>query len=358
MSPISKMIPARKKFTLRGKTAFLFAFATLWLGLPANAATGGGNTETDRLPAINVINTYSAMNRNIGQLGGVLNQKTLVLFDQLEADCAVFGANGVCLTLGGRHYAENRDSGTGQYAVSAQMAFRMNRAAHMGISLDQPGDSESPDGMDVANDVPLMGVFAVFGGEEGMRLRLAGSYGTSNMTITRPTLTGTEPGQGSTDLTSIGVLAELGYMFDFGNGASMLPYAGLRQTAVTRKGYTEKANASVSYPINYQDMAQKQTTLVAGLKMNTKAGSFGFGLGGGAEYDFDCNVEDYKGSITGSGSFALGMPSVVRARAFADASASYYFTDRSIFTVGAALKRQTFDFTNAFTVRALYTIGF
>ena len=168
---------------------------------------------TDTGTLVDVQNTYTALASNSYQLNSILNAQNTLLAVSLNYDCTVYGANNVCVGVGGR-YTNVSNPTTTQTAGNIQLGYRPHPSFRIGAFLDQGISYTTPSNYTVNNSQPLAGVFAVYaptGTALGPQVKVSGAYGSNGATISRTTLANTEAGQGSSTLTTQGAQLEAAY---------------------------------------------------------------------------------------------------------------------------------------------------
>ena len=307
---------------------------------------------------IDVDNTISALAVNARQLDSLMNLKTAMLAGGLAADCAKFGPGGFCMAADAGNYSGNGDDAA-RSAAAVRFAYRVNSNLRAGILLDRAYANANPGNFSAGGGAPLLGAFAVLNfrvSGAGAQLRLSAAYDTTEMTITRSALSGTEAGRGKTEFTGSGYMAKFNYGIKLGSSWTARPFAGLRHTVVKREGYAERSGAEL--PAAYKDLAYKQTTALLGLNAGgavSKAVSLGFS--GGLERNIGVKMDGYAGTLSVMGPFRLEAPEITGTRAFAAVNAAYKLTGSSNLSVGANVFRQPLKKETGLMVSVAYTIG-
>jgi len=303
-------------------------------------------------------NTYSAIATNSYQLNSILNAQNTALAVNLNSDCTVYGANNVCVGVGGR-YTNVSSPTTSQTAGNIQVGYRFAPSFRTGVFLDQGISNTTPNNYNVKNSQPLAGVFAVYaptGTTLGPQVKVSGAYGTNGVNIARTTLANTEAGQGTSTMTTQGAQLESAYGFAVGDSWVASPLAGVRATSVVRNGYTETAGAS--FPITYNSVTQSATTAYAGAKvMGYVTPKVSVGASAGVEQDLNSSVSNYSGSIYYLGGFSLAAPSIQKTRAFVGANTAYWLDKNERVSLGVYYNQQSLNTSNGITAMLNYTIG-
>jgi len=321
-----------------------------------SGSSGGGGSGGGTLVDVN--NTYSALATNSYQLNSLLNAQNTALTINLNSDCTVYGANDICVGMGGRYTNVNNPT-TAQTAGNVQLGYRMGSSFRVGAFLDQGISSATPNNYTVKNSQPLAGLFAVYapsGNQLGIQVRASGAYGSNGVNITRTTLANTEAGQGSSTMTTMGGQLESAYGFEIGEGNLVSPFVGIKSTLVSRNSYTETAGAT--FPITYNTVNQSATTTYVGAKAFAYvAPKISLGISAGVEQDLSSNISNYSGSIYYLGSFSYDAPSIQKTRSFASANADYWIEKNQRLSLGAYYNQQSLNTSNGITAMLSYTVG-
>ena len=286
-------------------------------------------------PMVDVQNTYSALASNGYQLNSILNAQNTLLAVSLNYDCTVYGANNICVGVGGRYTNVSNPTAT-QTAGNIQLGYRPHPSFRIGAFLDQGISYTTPSNYTVNNSQPLAGVFAVYaptGTALGPQVKVSGAYGSNGATIARTTLANTEAGQGNSTLTTQGAQLEAAYGIAANENWIVSPLAGVKATSVSRNGYTETAGAS--FPITYNAVTQSATTVFAGAKvMGYVTPKVSVGVNAGVEQDLNSSVSNNSGSIYYLGGFSLAAPSIQKTRAFVGANTAYWLDKNERVSLG------------------------
>jgi probable HAF family extracellular repeat protein len=312
---------------------------------------GGGNM-------VDVPNSYSALINNGYQLSSVLNAQNTALAVNLNSDCTVYGANNICVGVGGRYTNVSSPTST-QMAGNIQVAYRFAPSLRAGVFLDQGISNATPSNYTVKNSQPLAGLFAVYapsGTNLGVQVKASAAYGSNGVNITRTTLANAEAGQGSATMTTQGAQLETAYGYAVGDSWVASPLAGIRATSVVRNSYTETAGASL--PVAYNSVTQSATTAYAGAKIfGYIAQKVSVGANAGVEQDLSSSISNYSGSIYYLGAFSSAAPSISQTRPFVTASADYWVEKTQRVSLSAYYNKQSLNASNGITAMLNYTIG-
>ena len=309
-----------------------------------------------RTSMVDVDYTYTTLAQNGSQLNAIVNLKTTMLTENLTADCNSFGAHGVCLSVGGSRYSGNESDNATQTAANLKAAYRISDKLHAGVLMDWGFNTSNPNNFSVTKN-PLFGAFAVWGGELGAKVKVSAAFNKATATITRTVLNNTESGQGNTNINTTGTQAEAAYGLKVTNKATASPYIGIRRTVVEREAYIE--NSGASFPISYNAVGQKQTTVFGGLRGTAVlASAFGVDAAFGGEYDINNTVDGYTGTINTLGDFNLDAPAVNKARLLGSLGAYCNINATQKLTAGVSMAKETLQNATGTTISAGYTLAF
>lgn len=293
-------------------------------------------------------------------LQGLFAMQSAGVINGMTYDCPVFGNHNICVSAGGRY---TNVSGYPDNTTSALVigAYRFSSSLRLGGYLDQSLSQSTPGGMaQLSNGAPMVGVFGVWNQNTdgaGLEAKLAAGYASKNATLTRPVVGVSEPGSGSTALTSQGALGVLKYGFGFGNKTIISPYAGMRYVLGGMNGYAEAQSSTVSSPLTYNSISNYTTTTLAGLigahKLNEKTNIV---ASAGAEKDVNASVGNLI--TTGNGEFNIAMNNNYRTvRPTASLGLFYDLSPRERLGLNGIYRQEAYQAVTSTTVMATYTVG-
>ena len=350
--------------TLGGTSSSAFAVSSDGLVIVGYSSTGSENHAFvygawANGGLVDVDNTYSALASNGYQLNSLLNAQNTALAVNLNSDCTVFGANNVCVGVGGR-YTNVGSPTVSQTAANIQLGYRFSPSFRAGVFLDQSIHNNAPSNYSVKNSQPLAGLFAVYspsGTHLGVQVKASVAYSHKDVDITRPSLASTEAGQGSTAMTTQGAQLETAYGFAVNDSWVASPLAGIRATSVERNGYTETAGAL--FPVTYDSATRTATTAYVGAKvMGYVTPKMSVGASLGVERDLNSNISDNSGSIYYLGAYSLAAPDMSETRHFVAANADYSFEKNQRVSLSAYYNKQSLNASHGTTATLNYMIGF
>jgi hypothetical protein len=308
--------------------------------------------------------TQSSMQYQVRQLRSAFNTQTVAANFALNYDCNVFDVKGMCISAGGR-YTTIDNPGTNNSAAVVTLGYKVNPNIRIGAYLDQNINISKPAGIDIGNNTPLMGLYAVWNKEQsglGYQVRLANTYQDKDVTQTRTVFNTSEAGSGKSSLTSQSYLAELSYAFQYEDKTLVRPYAGLRYTHLKQDGYTEATVAgSVEDPLTVALLKDRSATALLGVKINrslTDKATLTAQLG--LEQDLHHKVDQYSATdLNGSDLTAIAFNSnIKRTRPVASLGAFYDVTKTQRASATINYQQTPFQSTGSATAYLNYMIGF
>jgi uncharacterized protein with beta-barrel porin domain len=269
----------------------------------------------------------------------------------------------MCISAGGR-YTTIDNPGINNSAAVVTLGYKVNPNIRMGAYLDQNINISKPTGIDISNNTPLMGLYAVWNKEQsglGYQVRLANTYQDKDITSTRTVFNTSEAGSGKSSLTSQSYLAELSYAFQYEDKTLVRPYFGLRYTHLKQDGYTEATSTAVTDPLTVAALRDKSATALLGVKVQrslTDKATLTAQLG--LEQDLHHNVGNYSATdLNASDLTAVAFNSnIKRTRPVASIGAFYDVTKTQRASVTINYQQTAFQSTGSATAYFNYMIGF
>jgi len=308
--------------------------------------------------------TQASMQYQARQLRSAFNSQTMAANFALNYDCNVFDMKGMCLSAGGR-YTTIDNPGINNSAAVVTLGYKVNPNIRIGAYLDQNINISKPTGINISNNTPLMGLYAVWNKEQsglGYQIRLANTYQEKDVTQTRSVFSTSEAGSGKSSLKSQSYLAELSYAFQYEDKTLVRPYAGLRYTHLKQDGYTEATvTGSVEDPLTVAALKDRSATALLGVKVNrslTDKATLTAQLG--LEQDLYHKVDNYSATdLNGSDLTAVAFNSnIKRTRPVASLGAFYDVTKTQRASATLNYTQLPFQSTSSVTGYFNYTIGF
>jgi len=276
-------------------------------------------------------------------------------------DCNLFDAKGLCVSVGGQQtYVDNPSTNMTSAVVVG--GYKISPTFRIGGFLNQNVNSNTGSNVDISNNSPLMGLFAVWNQNEdhlGYQLKIANAYQDMDVETTRDVIGLSEPGRGKTSLITQSYIGELSYAFMANDKTLVRPYAAVRYTSIKQDGYTEQTTAAVTAPLTYSALSDRSTAALVGVKLNHKLNDkVNLRCSLGIEQDLYHHVDN----LTATGVSGLTNENfndnIKRTRPVASIGA--YFNPAKNQRIGADLYYQQLPFqsTGSTTAYVNYTIGF
>ena len=221
-----------------------------------------------------------------------LNSVTEVNFANMNTyDCDLFDKNNICLSLGGRHTAINTPK-TRTNSVVWVGGYKLSDTLRVAGFYHRNFSHKTPASFTLSDKTPMTGLVVVWNqnpNKLGYQLKLANAYQQKNATLTREVVGSSEEGKGETVLEAKSYVAELQYGYQFSDDTVLRPYFAARSAVIKQDAYTE---TGLSSPLSFNEIKDKSTTVLLGLKFNTHL-SQKLSLKGslGVEYDIEHSID-------------------------------------------------------------------
>ena len=310
------------------------------------------------------VDTQSSLNALASKLRGAFSGQAMVTnFANMNTyDCNLFDAKGLCVSVGGQQtYVDSPSANMTSAVVVA--GYKVSPTLRVGGFLNQNVNSNTGSNVDISNNSPLMGLFAVWNKNEnhlGYQVKIANAYQDMDVTTTRDVIGTSEAGKGKTDLNTQSYVGELSYAFLTNEDKTLVrPYAALRYTRIKQDGYTERTTTAVTAPLTYAALSDRSTAALVGVKLNHKltdkvnlTGSLG------VEQDLNHDVDN----LTASGVSGLTSENfnnnINRTRPVASIGAYYMPVKNQRIAADIYYQELPFRSTASTTAYVNYMIGF
>jgi len=311
-------------------------------------------------------NTQQSLVNTAEALQGTYTLQNSVLANSFSYDCTEFGANGICISAGGRNTAVSAANGLNNTSGLLIAAYRPHQNYRVGAYVDQNlSVNNASSTVNLGNNTPLIGLFAAWNERldgTGTEVKVSAAYGQKNTTVTRSIVgsgaTASEAGSGSSQLNSQGVQALAKYGFGVTENVIVSPYAGIRYTQNNMGSYTEGASATVTAPLTYAALNTNATTALAGV-----GASYGgipkTNLFASAGVETDTNTANGSYSATGvSGLTPVNFnANPVKTRPTATLGATYDVEKNQRLGITGIYRQEAYQAVQSTTVMATYTVG-
>jgi len=221
-----------------------------------------------------------------------LSSVTEVNFANMNTyDCDLFDKKNVCLSLGGRHTAINTPK-TRTDSVVWVGGYRLSDTLRVAGFNHRNLSHKTPASFTLSDKTPMTGGLIVWNqnpNKLGYQLKLANAYQQKNASLTREVVGSSEEGKGQTVIEAKSYVAELQYGYQFSDDTVLSPYFAARSAVIKQDAYTE---TGLSSPLSFNEIKDKSTTVLLGLKFNTRL-SHNLSLKGslGVEHDIEHSVD-------------------------------------------------------------------
>lgn len=307
--------------------------------------------------------TMASIQPNLHSLRGAYSLQSAIINTGLTYDCMTFDKNGICLSAGGRVTDTNNPSTNAQGALLIA-AYRPNAQWRIGGYLDQNLSSKDAGGINLDNNNPMVGAFAVWNQNTdgtGYQARFAAGYSDKGVTITRPVigLTG-QAGSGESSLRTQALLATISKGFQINESRWIAnPYLGLRYIKIKRASYTENLTDDVLSPLTYSNLSQETTTAQAGIRFNAKLNEkLNMLASAGFESDISNNTDNYIATgVNGLAPITFNQ-NFRHVRSVAQAGVYYAIDKRQTVNANLFYRQEAFNSTHSVTGVVNYEIGF
>ncbi|OIN03587.1 hypothetical protein A9236_01390 [Polynucleobacter sp. QLW-P1DATA-2] len=310
----------------------------------------------------NVADTQQSLVNTASALQNIYTLQNSVLANSFSYDCNEFGANGVCISVGGRNTAVSAANGLNNTSGLLIAAYRPHQNYRIGAYVDQNlSVNNAGSTVNLGNNTPLIGLFGAWNERldgTGAEVKVSAAYGQKNTTINRQVVGTSEAGSGSSQLNSQGAQVTAKYGFGVVEHVIVAPYVGIRYTQNNMGGYTEGTSATVTAPLTYSALNTNATTALAGLgasyRFIPQAGVFG-----SVGVETDTNTANGTYSATG----VTGLTPInfnanpVKTRPTATIGAYYDIEKNQRLGINGIYRQEPFQAVSTTSVMATYTIG-
>ena len=310
----------------------------------------------------NVADTQQSLVNTAAVLQNTYALQNSVLANSLSYDCTEFGANNVCISVGGRNTAVSAANGLNNTSALLIAAYRPHQNYRIGAYADQNLSVSNPGGtVNLGNNTPLIGLFGAWNQRldgTGTEIKVSAAYGQKNTTITRSIVGTSEPGTGSSQLNSQGAQVTAKYGFAVTPAVIVSPYLGMRFTQNNMNGYTEATSATVTAPLTYAALNTNATTALAGVGASYRVTPVVTTFAS-AGVETDTNTSNGTYSATGiNGLTPINFnANPVKTRPTATVGAYYDIEKNQRLGITGIYRQEAYQAVSTTTVMATYTVG-
>lgn len=325
----------------------------------SETSSGNDHAFLYRNSIVDLDQTVLSIYENSDQLNSIFNIKNSLINSTLQQDCNIFGKNNICYGLGIRYSGVDNHNASDNAAI-LKLAYKISNNLRIGSIIDQTFADSMPSQFKTTNFMPTIGIFANLNSKKdqsGINLRLSATYDNVKTRISRNNYQYTEAGVGTSNISSLGLLAQASYNIKLNNKLNLIPAIGIRRTSIQRDGYQEYDN--IDFPIIYDAVKQKMTTAILSLNTNyqinnkllTKVG-FDF------EDNFDRRVDGYVGTVESIGSFSTNPNNIRKNQIGVNCGLEYKISELSKISSDIRYAQQSFNNANNTTIYFNYIKGF
>jgi hypothetical protein len=308
-----------------------------------------------------VVDTQSSLQSTTSALQNQYATQSNGVIAGLTYDCNLFGENGICISAGGRQTGSSSFI-NGTTSALLIGAYKVNDKIRVGAYLDQNLSASNPNGIiSNSNSTPMGGLFAVWNDRDdglGTEVKASLGYNNKGMSITRPVVGTSEPGSGSTALTSQGANVVAKYNFGLDNRTTLSPYVGARYLSTVMNGYSEGQASNVLVPLAYSSLSMNATTALAGVGANNRLDEeITLSASAGMEADVQTTNGSYTvTNVNGLAPVALN-PNPNKVRPTATAAAYYNLHKDAQIGLSVLYRQDSMTGMSSTTAMVTYTMG-
>jgi hypothetical protein len=313
-------------------------------------------------------NTNQSLVNTAAALQNTFALQNAVLANSFAYDCNEFGANGICISAGGRNTAVQAANGLNNTSALLIAAYRPHPNYRIGAYADQNlSVNNAGSTVNLGNNTPLIGLFGAWNQRldgAGTEVKISVAYGQKNTTVNRSVVgsgaTASEAGSGSSQLNSQGAQITAKYGFAVTDKAIVSPYVGMRYTQNNMGAYAEGVSTTVTAPLSYSALNTNATTAFAGVGASYKViPTVTTFASAGVETDTNTGNGSYAGTSTSiSGLTPLNFnANPVKTRPTATLGAYYDIAKNQRLGITGIYRQESYQAVSTTTVMATYTVG-
>ena len=265
----------------------------LWdLVIAGNTASGSNSSISQDITPDTITSVTTSVKPNVILGINNLTSVTEVNFANMNTyDCDLFDKNNICLSLGSRYTSINTPKTETNSAVMVG-GYKLSDTLRVAAFYHSNLSHKTPASFTLSDKTPMTGGLVVWNQNPnhlGYQLKLANAYQQKNATLTREVVGSSEEGKGQTVIEAKSYVAELQYGYQFSDDTVLHPYFAARSAVIKQDAYTE---TGLSSPLSFNEIKDKSTTVLLGLKFNTDL-SHNLSLKGslGVEHDIEHSID-------------------------------------------------------------------
>jgi peptidoglycan-associated lipoprotein len=205
----------------------------------------------------------------------------------------------LCMSVGGVTTSAQKDLDR-SYGGLITASYSPNDNFRFGGYLNQNANISSASNIFLSNAKPAGGLFVDIHENKngaGFSVHSAVGYTNNNLTVTRVAVGDAEPGSGTSNLSTLGLGAEVSYGIKYSEDTLYKQYLGLTHLSTKRSAYTEGSSDAVTTPLTYSQLKEQSTAVTLGINVETKAtSSLVLNAKGGFDYVFNYKMNNYSAS--------------------------------------------------------------
>jgi len=293
-------------------------------------------------------------------LKGVINYQNSSLNHSLNYDCSYFGKSNSCMSNSVRN-SNTKDNDSQSVAIIA--STKIGDQVRVGGFIDGTVNKDHNPNMKLNSSNPMFGAFVRFNQHDqnfGLKGGVSAGYIDQDLKSTRVATGTSEPGTGTSNLTTKGIQAELQYGIDAASFLTVSPYVGYRNTQTTRDKYTEETSSTVTTPLTYNKIKQTEETAFAGIELKShfhttdKFATLNLGYEHAAKFSID-NLS--TSGVSGTSDVNLGS-NIDKTRPVITASLNQDLGTSGRLSLNFDRRQQVYSPTNSTNVGLQYVVGF
>ena len=323
--------------------------STVWDLLFASYVNGPSSADTD-----------TSLLTVASNLKGVINYQNSSLNNSLNYDCSFFGKSNTCMSNSVRN-SNTKDNDSQSVAIIA--ATKISDQVRVGGFIDGTVNKDNNSDMKLNSNNPMFGAFVRFNQYDqnfGLKGGVSAGYIDQDLKSTRVVTGTSEPGTGTSNLTTKSIQAEIQYGIDAASFLIVSPYMGYRNTLTTRDKYTEETSSTVTTPLTYNKIKQAEETVFTGIELKSHfhtTDKFAT-LNLGCEHTNKFSIDNLSTSgVSGTSDVNLGT-NVNKTRPIIMASLNQDLGSVGGVSLNFNRRQHVYSTTNSSNLSLQYTVGF
>ena len=293
-------------------------------------------------------------------LKGVINYQNSSLNHSLNYDCSYFGKSNSCMSSSVRN-SNTKDNDSQSVAIIG--STKIGDHVRVGGFIDGTVNKDHNFNMKLNSNSPMFGAFTRFNQYDqnfGLKGGVSAGYINQDLKSTRVVTGTSEPGTGTSNLTTKGIQAEIQYGIDATSFLTVSPYVGYRNTQTTRDKYTEETSSTVTTPLTYNKIKQTEETAFVGIELKShfhttdKFATLNLGYEHAAKFSID-NLS--TSGVSGTSDVNLGS-NIDKTRPIIMASLNQDLGTSGRLSLNFDRRQQVYSPTNSTNVALQYAVGF